>query len=82
MLGTAALRQTQARSARSATEVCCSWEATRLTEHMQPKRTHAENTFALPLLEPQPAEGNQLTRSSPNKRAEHDLFDKDLDPFN
>lgn len=44
-------------------------------------RLRAGNAFALPLLEPQSAEGTQLMRSSPNKRAEHDLFDKDPDLF-
>lgn len=42
----------------------------------------AGNAFALQLLEAQPAESTQLMHSSPNKRAEHDLFDKDLDHFN
>lgn len=45
-------------------------------------RLRPGNTFAPLLLEPQPAEGTQLTRSSPNKRAEHDLLDKDPNPFN
>ena len=34
-----------------------------------------------PWLEPPPAEGTQLAHSSPDKGAEHDLFDKDPDPF-
>lgn len=39
------------------------------------------NAFALPQLEPQPAEGTQLMHSSPSKRTGLDLFDKDSDLF-